>query len=70
VYETGWYRLQSFGNYLSEASESVIASTLNVVFAGTPIIFYPVQFRVELWIENDKVAGFFDYLLNSAFKSS
>jgi hypothetical protein len=49
-----------------EASESVIASALSAVFAGTPIIFNPIQFRMEFWIENDEVAGFFDYLLNLA----
>ena len=39
---------------------SVLSSEIPTVF---PVIFYPVKFTVELWIENKDMASIFDDFL-------
>ena len=35
------------------------------ILAVPPVILYPVEFTVELWIENKDVAGIFNNFLQS-----
>ena len=49
----------------SRLPDRVIAMLAWKILAVPPVILYPVEFTVELWIENNDVAGIFNNFLQS-----
>ena len=45
--------------------QSIIVVLSGKTFTVSPVVLYPVEFTVELWIENKDMAGIFDDFLQA-----